>query len=211
VEAISESRAKRALAALSQLSGSSALVRRDGGLRRVAAQTVVVGDVLVVEAGDVVAADARVIVSDGLALDESALTGEPVSAAKASAPVADDTPLAERSSMLYAATAAVAGAGEALVVAVGADTEIGRLGQLVAEAEEPATPLQGAMAELARAALVLAIAASVLVPVLGILRGQSARQMLLDGLTLAFATIPEELPILVTVLVAVGGLRLAKP
>jgi Ca2+-transporting ATPase len=210
VEAISESRAKRALAALGQLSASSALVRRDGALSRVAAQAVVVGDVLVIAAGDVVAADARVIDGDGLAVDESALTGEPVSAAKGSAAVAADTPLAERSSMLYAATAVVAGAGEALVVAVGADSEIGRLRQLVDDAKEPATPLQGAMAELARAALVLAIAASVLVPLLGVLRGQAPRQMLLDGLTLAFATIPEELPILVTVLVAVGGLRLAK-
>lgn len=163
-----------------------------------------------IAAGDVVAADARVIDSDGLAVDESALTGGPVSAAKGSAAVAADTPLAERSSMLYAATAVVAGAGEALIVAVGADSEIGRLRQLVDDAKAPATPLQGAMAELARAALMLAIAASVLVPLLGVLRGQSPRQMLLDGLTLAFATIPEELPILVTVLVAVGGLRLAK-
>jgi Ca2+-transporting ATPase len=104
----------------------------------------------------------------------------------------------------------VAGAGEGVVVALGDDTEIGRVGRLVAEAKEPPTPLQRAMAELARAALIVAVACCVLVPLIGVLRGQPARDMLLNGLTLAFATIPEELPILVTALVALGGLRLAR-
>ena len=94
----------------------------------------VIGDVLLVEAGSVVAADARVIEADGLATDESRLTGEPVSAAKGPEPVAAGAPLAERSSVLYAGSAVVSGAGEGVVVAVGADTEIGRLGRLVAEA-----------------------------------------------------------------------------
>ena len=170
----------------------------------------VVGDVLLVEAGSVVAADARVVEADGLATDESRLTGEPVAAAKGPEPVDADTPLAERSSVLHAGTAVVAGAGEGVVVALGDETEIGRLGRLVAQAKEPPTPLQRAMAELARAALIVAVAACVLVPLLGVLRGQPPREMLLDGLTLAFATIPEELPILVTVLVALGGLRMAQ-
>src|SRR6185312_11558039 len=142
--------------------------------------------------------------------DESRLTGEPLAAAKGREPVDADAPLAERSSLLHAGTAVVAGAGEAVVVALGEDTEIGRLGRLVREAKEPPTPLQRAMAELARAALIVAVAACVLVPLIGVLRGQPAREMLLDGLTLAFATIPEELPILVTALVALGGLRLAQ-
>ena len=170
----------------------------------------VIGDVLLVEAGSVVAADARVVEADGLATDESRLTGEPVAAAKGPEPVDADAPLAERSSLLHAGSAVVAGAGEGVVVAVGDETEIGRLGRLVAEAREPPTPLQRAMAELARAALIVAVTACVVVPLIGVLRGQPAREMLLDGLTLAFATIPEELPILVTVLVAIGGLRLAQ-
>lgn len=210
VEAVSEARAKRALRALRDLSASSALVRRAGRLMRVAPESLVVGDVLVLDSGDVVAADARVVGAYGLATDESALTGEPVTAAKSPDPVGFDAALAERSCMVYAGTAVAAGAGAAIVVAVGAESETGRLGRQVSEAKEPPTPLQRAMAELARAALVLAVCASVLVPLVGVLRGQPVRQMLLDGLTLAFATIPEELPILVTVLVAVGGLRLAK-
>ena len=210
VEASSEVRAKRALRALRELSAPNALVRRAGTVTAVPVEALVIGDVLLVEAGSVVAADARVVEADGLATDESRLTGEPVAAAKGPNPVAADAPLAERSSVLYAGSAVVSGAGEGLVVAVGPDTEIGRLGRLVAEAREPPTPLQRAMAELARAALIVAVTACLVVPLVGVLRGQPAREMLLNGLTLAFATIPEELPILVTVLVAIGGLRLAQ-
>jgi Ca2+-transporting ATPase len=210
VEAISEVRAKRALRALRDLSAPNALVRRAGVDVAVPVGSLVVGDVLLVEPGTVVAADARVVEADGLATDESRLTGEPFAAAKAPEPVDADAPLAERSSVLHAGTAVVAGAGEGVVVALGDETEIGRLGRLVAQAKEPPTPLQGAMAELARAALIVAVTACVLVPLLGVVRGQPPREMLLDGLTLAFATIPEELPILVTVLVALGGLRLAQ-
>jgi P-type Ca2+ transporter type 2C len=210
VEAISEVRAKRSLQALRELSAPNAVVRRDGAVQAVPVGGLVVGDVLLVEAGSLVAADARVVEADGLAADESRLTGEPGAAAKGTEPVAADAPLAERSSVLHAGTAVVAGAGESVVVALGDETEIGRLGRLVSEAKEPPTPLQGAMTELARAALIVAVAACVLVPLLGVLRGQPPREMLLDGLTLAFATIPEELPILVTALVALGGLRLAQ-
>jgi Ca2+-transporting ATPase len=210
VEAIAEVRAKRALRSLRDLSAPNALVRRAGAAAAVPVDALVIGDVLLVEAGSLVAADARVVEADGLAADESRLTGEPVSAAKGREPVAADAPLAERSSLLHAGTAVVAGAGEAVVVALGDDTEIGRLGRLVAESREPPTPLQRAMAELARYALIVALAACVLVPLVGVLRGQPAREMLLDGLTLAFATIPEELPILVTALVALGGVRLAQ-
>lgn len=210
VEAISEVRAKRALRALRELSAPGALVRRAGVPVVVPLSALVVGDVLLVEAGTIVAADARVVEADGLATDESRLTGEPAAVAKGPEPVDADAPLAERSSMLYAGTAVVAGTGEGVVVAVGDDTQIGRLGRLVAQAKEPATPLQRTMAELARAALIVAVTACALVPFVGVLRGQPPREMLLDGLTLAFATIPEELPILVTVLVALGGLRLAQ-
>ena len=164
VEAISEVRAKRALQALRELSAPNALVRRAGVAVAVPVGALVVGDVLLVEAGSVVAADARVVEADGLATDESRLTGEPMAAAKGPEPVDADAPLAERSSVLHAGTAVVAGAGEGVVVALGDETEIGRLGRLVAQAKEPPTPLQGAMAELARAALIVAVTACVLVP-----------------------------------------------
>src|SRR5215213_6218901 len=105
VEAISEVRAKRALRALRDLSAPTAVVRREGAATAVPVDALVVGDVLLVEAGSVVAADARVVAADGLSADESRLTGEPVAAAKGLDPVAADAPLAERSSVLHAGTA----------------------------------------------------------------------------------------------------------
>ena len=179
VEAISEVRAKRALHALSRAQRPNALVRvrerwQPSGRHTRSATCCSRGR-------RVVAADARVARADGLATDESRLTGEPVGAAKGPDPVAADAPLAERSSVLHAGSAVLSGAGEGLVVAVGPDTEIGRLGRLVAEAREPPTSLQRAMAELARAALIVAVTACVVVRLVGVLRGQRAREMLLAG------------------------------
>ena len=210
IETATEWRARKALDALRSLTAPRARALRDGELQEIPARELVPGDVVALEAGDVVPADCRVIDASGLGIDESALTGEPQAASKGAGPVASDAPLAARSSMVFSATAVVDGEGTAVVVATGGASELGRLGRMVAEEREPATPLQKTMGELARAILVVAVAASVLVPLIGVLRGQPLREMLLAGLTLAFATIPEELPILVTVLLAVGGRRLAR-
>lgn len=210
VESISELRAKRALKALRSLSAPLANVLRDGEIVELPIGELVVGDVVAIEAGDIVPADCRVLHASGLSVDESALTGEASAAAKGPVPVALDAALAERSSMCFAGTIAVAGEARCLVVATAGATELGQLGRLVSEQREPPTPLQRAMSELARAVLILAVVASVVVPLIGYLRGQPFHDMVLAGLTLAFATIPEELPILVTVLLAIGGRRLAK-
>ncbi len=209
VETVTELRASRAIDALRSLSAPSARVLRDGKVAEVPAADLVPGDVLVIEAGDIVAADARVLAARGMRVDESSLTGESQPVGKGPGAVAADAALAERSSMLFSGTPVVAGEGTAVVVATGEATELGRLGRLVTTEKEPATPLQRSLRELAKAVLVLAIGASVLVPVVGVLAGRPFREMLLDGLTIAFATVPEELPILVTVLLAVGGRQLA--
>jgi Ca2+-transporting ATPase len=209
-ETISEWRAGRAIDALHALSAPTARVLRDGTPVEVPAAALVTGDVVLLEAGDVVPADARVVTGWGLRTDESTLTGEAEPVGKSAVAVAGGAHLAERSSMVYAGTAVVAGAGRALVTAVGADTELGQLGHLISQEREPATPLQKSLSELARSILWVALAASVLVPLVGIAAGQSWRDMLLAGLVLAFATVPEELPLLVTALLAVGGRRLAK-
>lgn len=209
IETVTELRAGRAIAALQALSAPTARVLRGGRPVELPAAELVGGDVLALEAGDRVPADARVLSVAGLRVDESTLTGEAVPVDKGTDPVPVGTDLAERSSMLYAGTAVAAGQGTAMVVGVGADSELGRLGRLVATEREPATPLQRSLSELARVVLVVAVAASVLVPLVGVLAGRGWREMLLAGLTLAFATVPEELPILVTVLLAVGGRQLA--
>ena len=209
-ETVTELRASRAIDALRSLSAPTARISRAGQVVEVPAAGLVPGDLLVIEAGDVAAADARVIAAEGLRVDESSLTGESQPAAKGAGPVPAGTPLAERTSMVFAGSPVVAGAGRAVVVDTGEATELGRLGRLASTEKEPPTPLQRSLAELARAVLVLAIAASVVVPLAGVLAGRPLREMLLDGLTLAFATVPEELPILVTVLLAVGGWQLAR-
>lgn len=210
IETVTELRARRALDALKSLAAPQARVIRDGRSLVVVARELVPGDVVVVESGDLVPADCRVLAADSLAADESALTGEAEPAAKGPDAGAEDVELAERSSLLHAGTPVISGEGRAVVVATGMATEVGQLGRMVAEETEPATPLQQSMAELARVILVIAIAVSVLVPAVGFLRGQPFTTMLLAGLTIAFATIPEELPILVSVLLAVGGRRLAR-
>ncbi|MFI5613448.1 cation-translocating P-type ATPase [Amycolatopsis sp. NPDC051903] len=210
VETITELRADRAIAALKAMTAPTARLVRDGGVVQVPAAELVPGDVLVVEAGDVVPADARVLASHGLRVDESSLTGESVPVGKSAHPVSASTELAERSSLLHSGSPVPAGAGHAVVVATGTATELGRLGKLVAGTREPPTPLQLALSQLAKAVLVIAIAASVLVPAVGVLAGQPWREMLLSGLTLAFATVPEELPILITLLLAIGGRQLAR-
>ncbi len=209
-ETLSEVRAGRAIAALRNLTAPTAHVRRDGATSQTPAADLVPGDLIELAAGDLVPADARVLTAHGLRTDESALTGEPLPAAKGPDPVPVDTPLAERSGVVYASTAVVAGEGVAVVTATGPRSELGILGKLVATERQPATPLQKALNELARAVLVVAVAASVLVPLVGVLAGRGVREMLLAGLTLAFATVPEELPILVTVLLAVAGRQLAR-
>ena len=210
IEASTELRARRSIEGLRSLTAARAHVFRDAKITELPARELVVGDVVSLEPGDLVPADCRVLGASGILVDESALTGEAVTSAKGEDRVATDAPLAERSSMLYSGTAVVDGEARAVVVATAADTELGRLGLLVGSEGPPTTPLQATMRELARGVLVAAIGASVVVPLVGVARGLPLRQMLLVGLTLAFATIPEELPILVTVLLAAGGRRLAR-
>lgn len=210
LETASEMRAARAIAALKALTAPTARLVRESGVVEVPSADLVPGDVVAVEAGDVVPADARVLSASGLRADESTLTGEAAPVGKTEHPVPAETELAERSGVLHAGTAVLAGEGRAVVVATGETTQLGRLGKLVADTKEPPTPLQLGLSQLARTVAIVAIAASVLVPVVGLLTGQPWQEMLLSGLTIAFATVPEELPILITVLLAIGGRALAR-
>ncbi|MBK0869112.1 MULTISPECIES: cation-transporting P-type ATPase [unclassified Saccharopolyspora] len=211
VEVFTEYRAKAAIASLSKLSAPTAPALREGAVRYVPTEDLVPGDVLVLRAGERLAADARLIESAGLRVDESALTGEPVPADKdAGAVLAFDAPLAQRSNLVFAGTTVVAGRARAVVLSTAMDTELGRITGLVIEAKPPRTALQQAMRELARWLAWLALGFSVLVPVVGLLGGQPWREMILTGLTLAFATIPEELPIVISMVLGLGAYRLSR-
>jgi P-type Ca2+ transporter type 2C len=202
VETLTEQRASRAIAALSKLSAARALVWRDGKLIEIDPELLVPGDEIQVAAGSRVPADARLVESEELLIDESLVTGE-------SQPVEHGVGEG-RFGEIESGTYVVRGRAAAVVTAVGAASTLGRIAALVHEAESPKTPLQTQMAQLARGLLVAALFVSAVVPLIGIVRGQPWHVMLLSGLTLAFATIPEELPILVVVVLGLGSLRLAR-
>lgn len=211
IELAIEFRAKRAVAALANLAPLTATVVRDGTARELDAAGLVPGDIVLLRTGERVPADLRLLTSYGLAADESALTGESLPVEKdAAARLAPDTPLAERATLVYAGTIVARGGGRAVVVATGLATELGRIAGLVEAAREPKTPLQRAMKGLSASLVKVALAFSVAIPLLGILRGQPVKTMLLTGMTLAFATIPEEMPIVITLVLGLGALALAR-
>ena len=212
VEVINEYRAKRAIAGLSKLSEPTASVHRDGQDIEVPVEDIVPGDIILLRAGRRVPADARLIESYSLAANESSLTGESVPVEKdAHLVLPENTALAEQQNTIFAGTSITRGLGSALVVTTGMQTELGHVAGLAQEIRQPRTPLQQAMRELTRWLVWLALGFSVLIPLLAILlSGEPWRQMLLTGLSLAFAVIPEELPIIITMVLALGAYRLAR-
>jgi Ca2+-transporting ATPase len=212
VESVSELRAKRAIAALRSLAAPMATVVRAGAADDIPAADVVPGDVVLLEPGDRVAADVRLVEAIALRIDESSLTGESVPVAKdRDAVLASDAALGDRRNLAFAGTLVTAGKGRGVVIATATATELGHIADLTETAREPRTPLQLQMRELSRWLVWIALGFSLVVPVLGVfVAGQPFQEMLLVGLTLAFATIPEELPILITIVLGLGAYRLAR-
>ena len=206
-----EWRARISLAKLRALTVPEALVRREGAIVKIRAAEVVPGDLLVLEAGAHVPADARLIRSSQLRTAEAALTGESVPVDKdVDARLAPETALADRRTMVYLGTTVVAGTGLAVVTATGFATELGRIGQLVALAGERATPLERQVEELGRRLMGFALATCGLVGLAGLLHGQPLGLMLETAITLAIAAVPEGLPAVTTVALAAGLWRLAR-
>lgn len=212
IEVINEMRAKRAVASLASLTAPTAIVLREGAPSEISAEELVPGDVVLLGPGDRVPADMRLVDAVALRIDESTLTGEANTVAKVADEVLPaDTELGDRRTMAYASTLVTAGRGRGVVVATGRSTELGRVASLSEETKEPRTPLQQAMKELSRWLLWVALGFSVLIPLVGVfVAGRPLEEMLLTGLTLAFATIPEELPILITIVLGIGAHRLAQ-
>ena len=211
VEVFAEYRAKTVIAALGKLTAPTAPVLRDGLVAQVPTEDLVPGDVVPLRAGARVPADVRLVETWGLRVDESALTGESVPVDKdAGAVLPEDTPAADRTTMAFAGTTVAAGWARGVVTATGMTSELGRITGLVVEAKPPRTALQQAMRDLSRGLAMLAIAFSVLVPLIGVLGGEPWRDMVLTGLTMAFATIPEELPIIISLVLGLGAYRLSR-
>ncbi len=207
---VTELRASRSMEALRELGAARATVRRGAEALNVGAAEVVPGDVVLVAAGDVVIADLRIVSGAALAADESALTGESAPVDKQVGPVPADAVLAERASMLFKGTTVVRGTGEAIAVATGTRTELGRIGELVAEAEEHDTPLERRIERLGRQLMVVSLVLAAIIAGLGALRGQELVFMIESAIALAVATVPEGLPIVATLALARGMWRLAR-
>jgi len=201
-EASIEFRASNAVKALSHLAAPTVFVWRDGAIVERPSDDLVPGDEIELRAGSRVPADVTLVASDDLATDESLVSGESLPVEHAH----DDPARAE----LAAGALVVRGSGRARVQRTGSSSTLGRISDLVARTKPPKTPLQRRMAELARGLLFVAIAVSVLIPVAGYLAGRPLREMILTGLSLAFATIPEELPVLIIVILGLGSLKLAR-
>jgi len=198
VEIWNEYRAKKAIAALSEIAAPRTKVLRENKIAEVPSEEVAPGDVLILSIGTRVAADAKIFVNYSLKVDESSLTGESFPQEKK---IGDE---------IYAGTLIVAGEGKAEVFATGRETKIGKISGMAAIVKQPKTPLQLAMKSLTKSLVWISLTLSFAIPLFGFLRGQDLRQMILTGLSLSFATVPEELPIIITMVLGLGAYQLSR-
>jgi P-type Ca2+ transporter type 2C len=207
-----ERRAEQALDALKKMQTPNARVRRGDVVQVVSASDVVPGDVLEVEAGDAVPADARLLQTINLATQEAALTGESLPIVKdARAELPDDAPIGDRSTMLFTGTSIVRGKGRAVVVATGKETELGKLSTMLSSAEQQKTPLEERLDHFGKRILIACIAISLVMFGWGLARAHETwQELLLAAVSLAVAAIPEGLPAITTITLALGMQRMAK-
>ncbi len=208
---VQEQKAVAAIDALARSMRIEATVRRDGERRRIDASELVVGDVVLLEAGEKVPADLRLVAgtTKDLRIDESMLTGESDAVGKDAAALPGSTALADRRCMAYAGSLVTRGTGEGLVVATADATEVGRISEMISSAEQLATPLTRKIASFSRLLLWVILAVAAMAFVVGIIRGNPAHEMFKAAVALAVGAIPEGLPAAVTVMLAVGVARMA--
>ena len=208
---VQERRAEKALDALKKLTVTYALVRRDGVLKEVSADDLVVGDVVVLDAGRVVPADLRLTFTAGLTVNESALTGESVPVTKDSEFVAQgDIPIGDRENMSFQGTVVTGGRAEGLVVATGMSTEVGRIAELLNAQGSEKTPLQKKLAGLSKILGIAAIIACAVIFIIGLFQGKDFAEILLTAISLAVAVVPEGLTAVVTIVLAMGVTRMVR-
>jgi Ca2+-transporting ATPase len=212
-EVWNEYRAKRSISALRQLAPPTAIVLRNGQPKEVQTAFLVPGDILLLKLGQRVPADSRLLEAYGLEADESSLTGESFPVSKNdSAVLPSETRITDQTNMLFAGTIIIRGRAKAVVAATGVNTEIGKVAGIVKAAKESKTTLQLAMKQLSKTLVWIALFFSILIPVLSYCRGLQTNpgEAVLYGLSLAFVVIPEELPIIITMVLGVGSYALSR-
>ena len=208
---LQESKAEKALDALKDLSAPHARVLRDGKEQVIDASELVPGDIIHLEAGDFVPADARLLESVSLKSEESALTGESVPSEKdARAQVAEDAPLGDRSNMVFSGCSITYGTATALVTGTGMDTEMGKIAGLLSGEGDSQTPLQKKLAQLSKYLGILALAACAVIFVVGLIDGMDVLEIFMTSVSLAVSAIPEGLPAIVTIVLSIGVQRMVK-
>jgi cation-transporting ATPase F len=208
---VQESKAEKAIHALAETMGAEAIVIRSGEVRKIPAADLVPGDTVILQAGDKVPADIRLVQARDLQIAEHALTGESVAVAKqVGEPVGHDAALGDRSNMAYASTLVTYGRGTGLVVATGDRTEVGRISKLISEVRVLETPLTRKINSFSRVMLYAILGLAGVVLAAGLLQGRSALETLMAAIALAVSAIPEGLPAVVTVTLAIGVTRMAQ-
>ncbi|CZI74537.1 Calcium-transporting ATPase [Legionella pneumophila] len=205
-----EYRADRAMLALQQMAAPKATVLRDGHAKVIAASDIVPGDILLFESGDLIAADARLFELSALKVNEAPLTGESIPVAKNLEVCAKETPLADRKNMVFTGTSIADGTGRALVVATGMQTEMGHIAKMLGEASRDETPLQKKLNQVGSRLLWLCFFIIIAIFGLGLLRNISLFSLFMSSVSLAVAAIPEGLPAVVTVALALGVQRMVR-
>jgi len=206
-----EYRAEKALEALKKLAAPTARVLRNGRILEIPAREVVPGDIILIEAGDRIPADARLIEAIDLHVDEAVLTGESVPVSKTIEPLPDPKiPVADRKNMVFMGTHATYGRGKAVVSSTGMNTEFGKIAGMLQYVEEEKTPLQERLEHVGKWLGILCLVVCFAVAALGILRGHDILEMFIWGVSLAVAAVPEALPAVVTISLAVGVQRMVK-
>lgn len=206
-----ESKAEKALDALKNLSAPHAKVLRNGEEKLIESTQLVPGDIIRLEAGDFIPADARLLQSASLKIEESALTGESVPSEKDADLVIDEAAaLGDRSNMVFSGCSVTYGTGTAIVTAIGMDTEMGKIANLLDSEEETQTPLQQKLAVLGKYLGFLALAACAIIFVVGLINGIPAMEIFMTAVSLAVSAIPEGLPAIVTIVLSIGVQRMVK-
>lgn len=207
-----ETKAENAIDALQKMSTPTTRVRRDGQIAQLSSKELVVGDVILLEAGDIIPADVRFLKTQNVKVEEAALTGESVAVTKDEAVIdAESAALGDQHNMGFMNTSMTAGTAEAVVVDTGKDTEVGKIAQMLNSAEPTVTPLQRNITHLSKILSVLVLAIAVIIFALGMLtKRETPLDMLLTAISLAVAAIPEGLPAIVTITLALGTQAMAK-
>lgn len=208
---VQEQKAEKSLEALKKMTAPNAKVRRNGRVQEIDATLVVPGDIVILEAGNYVPADCRLINSYNLKIEESALTGETIPSLKDSSKILkENTAMGDLCNMVFATTIVVNGHGEAIVVETGMNTRVGKIAGMIIEDESPETPIQKKLAEVGKILAIACIIICILIFVIGIFKKIPIIEMFMTSVGLAVAAIPEGLPAIVTIMLSIGVTKMAK-